>query len=533
MRIFSVFLVSLPGLIGLFLILRAFFDANTSDLRYAFAVMGMFGLALCIPLPTKPLTRNFWLFAIVCLVTPVLLIFPMTVVVLIFGKVDAAAFVFHLIFGIKGTPWHDIIPYIVTALIFWVTVVGTTLRLLPLFPMRSTVLLASAGGLLAINPIVNDILWHRANAAFGPVRTLLSDFRPPKLVDAPASPDLVILYLEGFDRGYMDTERFGEIAAPLRDLEKEGISFINLHQIEATGWSLAGNIATQCGAPLLPFGARPLGDTSSIARIMPDLTCLTDILVGRRYDVTYMSGAKIIGNQMGYYGFDNFFRTHGDITILDRDTISNPRTEELKAQAMDAWGLADSELLDAAKTLFDAKAKENRPFAVFIATMDTHGPVAAISPACTESGEPIAHQDMRLAVECVSRISAEFVRSLFRDAKGRDLRVAVFSDHLNHASNLIGILEQKPRFNTAMLLGGEFDPAVIDRPGSMVDLYPTILDWLGLLDRSIPYAGLGTSLLSGKPTIIETRGLDDVNATLKVDVRLASFLWQDRAATGE
>lgn len=524
--------IGFPGVFALFLILRAFVDGNTADLRYAFGMMILLGLSICVPTPPvaqrDSLLRRVAMLAIVLI--PVLAIFPLTVVVLIFGKIDMAAFVFHLIFGMDGTPWGDILPFIFTAAVLWATVMIVYARLMPRFPFGFAVPILLGAGILAANPLVNDLALNRANAAFGPARTVLPEFRDPRIVDAPKKPNLVILYLEGFDRGYLDTARFGDIAAPLAALERRGISFTDIAQIEATGWSLAGTIATQCGAPLLPFGAKPLGDTSSIQRIMPDVICLSDILKDRGYNTTYMSGAKIIGNQMGYYGFDNFYSTHGDVQIEDRGTIPNDRTKTIDPDFEDGWGLMDSELLDGAKLVIQQKAKMKAPFAVFIATMDTHGPAAGISPSCSPDGQPRMSEDMRDAVRCVSDITAEFVDSLITEY-GPDLHVAVFSDHLNHASNLTSILEAAPRRNTAMLLGGGVTPAVISKPGSMVDVYPTLLDWLGLLAPGETRAGLGVSLLSDQPSLVQSIGFEPLNATLRVDTALAQHLWRNAEAT--
>ena len=523
--------VLLPGMIALFLVLRAFIDGNTADVRYGAGVLVLLGLSLCLPRlagHARRLTRRARAGLLVVQLLAVLAVFPLTVVVLIFGKIDMAAFVFHLIFGMDGTPWGDIVPFIATAAILWAAILVTLARVIRMMPARlaAGLALVMAAGIVAINPLVHDLLVHRAHAAFGPARTLLPEFREPVIRDAPDRPDLVILYLEGFERGYLDAARFGPIAAPLAELERQGIAFTDVRQIEGTGWSLAGTTATQCGAPLLPFGARPLGDTSSIRLILPEVTCLTDILAARGYDITYMSGAKIVGNQMGYYGFDNFFSTHGPAAIKDRDTIPAPRTAGFGPEDWQEWGIFDSELLDGARAHIREKAKADRPFAVFVATMDTHGPAASISPACSEDGKPQIREDMRESVSCVAGLVSRLVADLHAE-HGPDLRIAVMSDHLNHASNLTGLLEQAPRTNTVMFLGGATEPSVIDRPASMVDVYPTLLDWLGLLPPDAPRAGLGVSILASEPTLVERVGNEEMDATLRVDTALAAHLWRN------
>lgn len=82
--------IGFPGAFALFLILRAFVDGNTADMRYAFGMMILLGLSLCVPaVPATTETSLFRRVAMLLIVlVPILAIFPLTVVVLIFGKID-------------------------------------------------------------------------------------------------------------------------------------------------------------------------------------------------------------------------------------------------------------------------------------------------------------------------------------------------------------------------------------------------------------------------------------------------------------
>ena len=60
----------------------------------------------------------------------------------------------------------------------------------------------------------------------------------------------------------------------------------------------------------------------------------------------------------------------------------------------------------------------------------------------------------------------------------------------------------------------------------MIDVYPTLLDWMGWLEDEEKRAGMGASLLSSDPTLVEELGLERVNRILKADAELARFLWQ-------
>lgn len=63
------------------------------------------------------------------MVPPIALISPLSVVVLIFGKTDLAAFVCHLVFAMDGMPLGHVVPYILTALIYWGVILVTLYRL--------------------------------------------------------------------------------------------------------------------------------------------------------------------------------------------------------------------------------------------------------------------------------------------------------------------------------------------------------------------------------------------------------------------
>lgn len=520
--------ISLPGLIALFLVARAIFDENLSDIRYAAGLLLIFALTLLIraETPQAPSARGAGLARVFLIGLPIFLIYPITVVVLIFGKTDMAAFVFHLVFGMDGTPWVDLIPYLLTAAVFWLVFSLSVFRLRAWLNRIPLAYAAIGACVLAMNPLVYDLAFNRAAAAYGARESLKSEYVVPEIIDAPQRPNLIYLYLEGYERGYLSEALLGGRTAPMRQIEANALAFSNIHQVEATGWSLAGSIATQCGVPMLPLGARPLDSFSEVKLIVPEMTCLGDVLSDRGYHLTYMSGTQIVGNKMGFYGFDNFVTTHGFDEIQDRNSIELARTDALKGSKNDNWALYDSELLSTTLNIVKERDPGPDPFAVFVATMDTHGPDGVISPECRAPGEPAVLPQMEPSIACTAQLVEAFLTDLAAMVDMQDYRVIITSDHLSHRNNLTELLNTKPRRNTVMLMGGDTAATMIERPGSSLDIYPTILDWLGLLSPSNTRAGLGASLIGADETLLERFGVDDVNARLKVDVDLAQFIWQ-------
>lgn len=64
----------------------------------------------------------------------------------------------------------------------------------------------------------------------------------------------------------------------------------------------------------------------------------------------------------------------------------------------------------------------------------------------------------------------------------------------------------------------------IDKLGSMLDVFPTVLDWLGLLN-DVSGAGIGRSLLSDTPTLTEELGQQEIGTILSRDALLSAAIW--------
>jgi len=381
-----------------------------------------------------------------------------------------------------------------------------------------------------MNPLFNELLANQAFASFYRPPSLKSHFAEPALVapDQGKNPDLIIVYLEGLESTYGYSEKFQDIYDPLHDLAAQGTSFSGVQEIFATGWSLGGTVASQCGTPLLPLGLQPLRRMADVPRIVPEVTCLSDILADRGYHSTYVSTTQIIGNTMGFYGFDNFFATHELDQIIDRDTANTPGVIAAREGSENqSWGLRDQDAFEIGLSTIRKQMEKDQPYALMIATMDTHGPWAFMSQSCLEEGQAAMSRDLRGAVGCTSRLTQDFVHEVRKLTVSRETRIMITSDHLAHRNSLYEDLTQFPRRNTFFLLGGDAPARSISKAGSMVDLYPTLLEWMGWLDPAQDQrAGLGVSLLSAGTTLVEQYGLDALNDQLSVDVELARYIWR-------
>jgi phosphoglycerol transferase len=461
---------------------------------------------------------------LVWLVLAAFAMFPFGVMMRVYGFVDLFAFYYHLQEGITANSLADAYrPMIVVAgaLLVFVLVVYHLTQLLHIgrWPV-----VAGVGVLLAINPVIGAAI-----TAYGVTlhpADLANRIAAPDLLHSDSRPDLVVIYMEGTEQGYGQTDVFGDIYAPIRQLYPEAVTFTNIDQIEGTGWSIAGITASQCGLPLLPnkFVARNLFFQQT--DFLTAHVCLSDILAERGYEVGFYEGAEA-----GFAGTANFTSSHHYDTIIDSTAIAAEFTPEEYAAAFSVWVVDDQMLYDSAKAHYAAMIGMDRPLAMVVETFGPHGPDHVLSRECGDTGRAVRLADMKPVVQCLTTQTVAFIRHIqsLRAARGRDTVFVILSDHLSHDRHLQHWLVQKDRRNTALILGPSRAGTVINKHGSMIDIFPTLLDYLGLLAPG-GKAGLGVSLFSDQPTLVEELGIPRLNDQLRYDEAIRNAVWQDNTA---
>lgn len=438
-----------------------------------------------------------------------------------FGRVDMVAVLFHKDFGMQGASLgslkNQIAAAVLSALFLLLSAYGLAgyLNLNAVLPPIVTVLL------LLANPFLRHglrRLWASPAACTHPLRPV-----PPQLLtDKTPQPDLVILYLEGLDRRFADAAAFGQVYRKLADFAAEGISFTRVGQIAGTGWSLAGMVATQSGVPITPRGLHFHDRTEDVQAFMPDIPFLGDILASKGYASHY-----VVGGATEFGGIGAMYRTHQITTLTgyaEMQAHYPPAT--IKAAKVD-WFLDDQLVLNTARTIHRDLVAAPAPYALIVETIGPHGPKGYLSRRWTNSGCAEKTGSIAFAAECLIAEVMEFLADVRRvqASTGRALRVVLMSDHLNHVTRLPKAGADYAGYNTVIFWGDAGRQAVeIEKPGSMVDVFPTLLDWLGWSAAPVA-AGLGRSLLSDPPTLVEEFGVKGVDARIVGDAGLSNQLW--------
>lgn len=455
-----------------------------------------------------------------------------------FGSASIDALLFHLRMGAEG---HVDRGYMATGLLYLAGLAVLTAAILCLFNMdwrlrRADARIAAA--LFFLNPFfLTHPFWGSLPRAISneplPDLDLGMAYVEPSAPRIRAPRNLVLIYAESVERSF-DKAAFGDAYAPMAALAARGIDFAGVQQIQNTGWTIAGMVASQCGVPLMPFGLLQGSEFDQVEQFLPGVRCLGDLLRERGYTGVYLGGADL-----DFAGKRQFLTQHGYARSLGLDELEH----RVPADYRNSWGLHDDSVFDLALEQARALHGGARPYFLTILTLSAHFPVGYPARRCERWQGPFDGEDILYSVECTGRLIHDLVDALEREGLLDNSIVAVVSDHLSMKNSAWRQLNEGPRTNTFFALGSGIESRRIARPSSMLDVFPTLLD---LLDgpAATTKAGLGVSLLRNEPTLVERFGVDGVDFLIEADQTLGASIWsgleddrieperQARAATG-
>jgi hypothetical protein len=452
---------------------------------------------------------------------------PFVILSRAFGSFLVMSLVFHAQFGIEGADFVGFGQEIFDGVLYVCLVLLGAYALSNLLSQQKAFYSLATVVLIVLNPLT----WYLVE--YGKNQSIESDLHlqlsEAELAPPAVLPDIIYVYLEGLERGFENSNVFGDIYAPLKPYEEMGVTFTGLHEINGTGWSLAGTVATQCGVPLVPTGLRAYKNLDEKANFMPSRACLTDLTARLGYQNSY-----VMGGSQNFGGFDHFFSAHNFDNIVDMNAVSERRDPDEIEAATISWHLDDEMMLIEARDLYEAKKTQDAPMLMMILTYGPHGTTSGLSRGCSTSGRAELAPDISSAIACTLKDVVPFIDHLIENRRDRPTIVVLGSDHLNHDPGMSETVALSDRRNTLIMFSlGMSDPLVppgtrIDRPASMVDVFPTILAYAGLASPNVR-AGLGRSMFGELPTIMEEKGLSRFDSELFPNPLLSKAIWDTDA----
>ena len=437
-----------------------------------------------------------------------------------FGNVDLGAVFFHLQAGMAEhggagkmllALTYTLMVLAVLASVTWLSRHDQRWRLTERF---------FAIALLAANPLLYGIGQRSAAIVTDDGAWLDRRYVSPPTGDQPDAPNLLLLYLESLERTYSN-ELFGDAYADLTALGERGLVFEGIHQMENTGWTMAGMIASQCGVPLMPAGLLHDSQFEPLSKVVPGVDCLGDVLAEQGYRLSFLGGAST-----QFAGKGLFYRGHQFNTVKGKEELL-PELDD--PEYVNSWGLYDDTLYDfTADEIRRLNEEDNGPWAVVNLNIAGHAPSGFPSQTCQDRQGEFDGQDILYSVECSARQARDFIEQLEQEGLLENTLVVVLSDHLTMRVSVWDQLTALDRDNTLIMLGDGIRPQRVRRGATMLDVFPTILDAMGL-PLNDNRAGLGASLLSSQPTLVEIHGLEALNERLREETALQHRLWEGLA----
>ncbi|SIQ55440.1 phosphoglycerol transferase [Rhizobium sp. RU33A] len=434
----------------------------------------------------------------------------------LFGAVDVQAILFHLNYDVGSEAVQDqafeqsmvaIIPFVLVMISWW-QLAGMSRGMAFLNRCLPATLL-----------VLNPLTWAGAAGALAsagpPPMDLSLAFKDPIGVGASGpTKNLVHIFVESAELTLWDEERFGDVARPLKNLSTRAWSAENVKQVELTGWTLAGHVASTCGVPLLSLGVIHRNSFDLVDEILPGAECLGDILKRNGYTNVFLKGASL-----DFAGTRGFAANHGYERLLGFDELHHRFPGRVNL-----WGLHDEDMLQVAYEQVSELDKQSAPYSLMLTTLGGHAPTGLISPSC-EALPFVSRQpnDTLKAFACTNWLVERFVDRLERDGLLKNTIVVIQSDHLAMRNEVYGDLQASDRRNMFMVLGTEHRDTV-SKPASTIDLFPTILASMGI---PVPdgLAGLGVDLRGEMSTLLEKLGTDEFNRAIAQADELRDRIW--------
>lgn len=323
-----------------------------------------------------------------------------------------------------------------------------------------------------------------------------------KEISFPFKRDLVIVLAESFEESFFDKKISNE---PILDssMKKERESSLfskNMQQVLGTSWTIAATTAWHFGLPLKLPSFINGNQYFSKRGFFPGAKSIFEILNQNGYETVL-----ILGSDSNFSNKRTLFTEHGNFKIMDRQYWQQKGWDLDKFQGT-GWGFNDNFVLDRAYEEYIKLKEQGKPFVLFVETVDTHAPDGWAPPQyCT-------YKDIRDSFDYVDKALTNFVKKI-KSTKSSNTALAVLGDHLFMGDKPYLTREKRRIFNmfwTPNISTIKFNS---DRPISALDIAPTLLELSGCRWSKHQY-GLGESIFSDKPTLLQKYSLETLNKEL-------------------
>ena len=329
---------------------------------------------------------------------------------------------------------------------------------------------------------------------------------------ADKKKNLIYIYLESMETTYASKEVGGQqeeinYIPNLTKLADENLSFSEDDKLGGflntvgTDWTVASLITTTSGVPYrFPTRRNVMNERQKVAS---GITSMGEILEDHGYYQEFMCGSDgDFGGRKGY------FQQHGNYDVFDLFTAREKKYIPNDYKVW--WGYEDEKLYSYAKKELTRMSKMDKPFNFTMLTVDTHFHNGYKCRLCPDKYDTKTGN----VVSCTDTQIDKFISWCKKQDFYKDSIIVLTGDHPRMDKMLVDGVDPKERTVYNCFLNVDDKGVKSDfRTFTPMDMCPTVLSALGF-EIEGERLGLGTNLLSDKPTLAEEMGFDKLNEEL-------------------
>lgn len=340
--------------------------------------------------------------------------------------------------------------------------------------------------------------------------------------------NLVLIFLESMEYNFQDSANGGNhpgnLIPEITEYLKNEQSFIpGGTPVAGMGWTIADVIAKTCGIPMV-LSPSIKNDVKEMTVFLPGVSCLTDVLIDNGYNVVVSQGSHL-----KFAGMNAFLNSHSAPQAVGFAEYLKDKSR-IKGDVISEWGVKDSMHFELVKEHIGRISKQEKPWAMWLFTINTHTPHGIIDSACGISQNISKIEQMQAVISCSSRQLDGFIKWAKTQKWFNNTVIAVMGDHaMMAAPEEIGFRDVKfMHYWLNFFINSTRKAENYQRHFTSLDMFPTILETMGAV---IPEGklGLGRSLYLNSPTLLEKYGIDSLNSVLgKRSVEYDYFLFSEK-----
>ena len=321
--------------------------------------------------------------------------------------------------------------------------------------------------------------------------------------------NLILIYLESMEASLFSKKNGGafeeSIIPELEDitLNNTSISNTNLlggaYTLTSTSFTISSITASTTGTPV---NIKLFKGYNKERPFMKNVKSLGNILNDNGYNLELIQGSDKEFGALDLYAIDN-----GGYKVFDNNTAKEMGL--IDKDYFEWWGIEDKKVLEFSKNEVLALAKEDKPFAVMMFTMDTHFKDGYLDKSCdSKYKEPLAN-----SYACSSKMINDYINWLKEQDFYNDTTIILLGDHQVMQDSFYKEHKDYDRVNYNAIINGVKKENLKNRLFSQYDMYPTILASIGATIEGNKL-GFGVNLFSNEKTLIEELGRDKFNEEL-------------------